>query len=247
MRLEVALRLDRIGLGGHVALHGGVLVGEERLRVEGVGLHFRFVEAVIGLQPLEIAGDALLGHEQREPLEVLELLRRPDARSAPAGPSGTSPRPRSSECSCSTASNDCSVLALMKKSSLPTGSRMRLFTFGPPGTMVDVEAVFLVSAVGQRLIEAAVLGLRHPIGAEADLVERLRLHRGKACGKPHYNRGRSHHPRTLSLPPPFRQAARRPLNLFRRPHDPPLRGNDGRLSSTAAIGASPPSTPRADR
>ena len=37
---------------------------------------------------------------------------------------------------CSTASKDCSVLALMKKSSLPTGSRMRLFTFGPPGTMV---------------------------------------------------------------------------------------------------------------
>ena len=35
-----------------------------------------------------------------------------------------------------TASKDCRLLALMKKSSLPTGSRMRLFTFGPPGTMV---------------------------------------------------------------------------------------------------------------
>ena len=38
----------------------------------------------------------------------------------------------------------------------------------------DVEAVFPVGAVGQRLVEAAVLALRHPIGAERDLVERLR-------------------------------------------------------------------------
>ena len=30
----------------------------------------------------------------------------------------------------------------------------------------DVEAVFPVGAVGQRLVEAAVLGLGHPIGAE---------------------------------------------------------------------------------
>src|SRR5271169_1024614 len=37
-----------------------------------------------------------------------------------------------------------------------------------------VEVVFAVSAVGERLIKAAVLGFRHPIGAEGDLVERLR-------------------------------------------------------------------------
>ena len=37
----------------------------------------------------------------------------------------------------------------------------------------DVEPVFAVGAVGQRLVEAAVLGLRHPVGAEGDLVERL--------------------------------------------------------------------------
>jgi len=30
------------------------------------------------------------------------------------------------------ASNDCSVFALMKKVDAPTGSRMRLLTFGPP-------------------------------------------------------------------------------------------------------------------
>ena len=37
----------------------------------------------------------------------------------------------------------------------------------------DVEPVFAIGAVDQRLIEAAVLGLRHPVGAERDLVEGL--------------------------------------------------------------------------
>ena len=37
----------------------------------------------------------------------------------------------------------------------------------------EVEPVFPVGAVGERLIEPAVLGLRHPVGAERDLVERL--------------------------------------------------------------------------
>ena len=38
----------------------------------------------------------------------------------------------------------------------------------------DLEAVFLVSAVGDRLIEAAVLGLGQPVGAVGNLVERQR-------------------------------------------------------------------------
>ena len=38
----------------------------------------------------------------------------------------------------------------------------------------DLQAVFLVGAVGDRLVEAAVLGLGHPVGAEGDLVERHR-------------------------------------------------------------------------
>ena len=37
---------------------------------------------------------------------------------------------------CAIASKLCSVFALMKKSILPTGSRMRLFTFGPPCMIV---------------------------------------------------------------------------------------------------------------
>ncbi len=46
-----------------------------------------------------------------------------------------------------------------------------------------VEPVFAVGAVGERLVEAAVLGLGHPIGAEADLVQRLRLGRPQGGGK----------------------------------------------------------------
>ena len=44
-----------------------------------------------------------------------------------------------------------------------------------------VEAVFPVGAVGQRLVEAAVLGLGHPVGAESDFVERFRARRPHPC------------------------------------------------------------------
>ena len=42
-----------------------------------------------------------------------------------------------------TASKDCSVFALMKKSSLPAISSMRLLLLGPPGTMVTSSPYFL--------------------------------------------------------------------------------------------------------
>jgi hypothetical protein len=44
----------------------------------------------------------------------------------------------------------------------------------PAGDDGDVEAVFLIGAVGERLIEAAMLGLSHPVGGETHLVERPR-------------------------------------------------------------------------
>ncbi len=39
----------------------------------------------------------------------------------------------------------------------------------------DVEPVFPVGAVGDRLKEAAMLGLGHPVGSERDLVQLLRF------------------------------------------------------------------------
>ena len=52
----------------------------------------------------------------------------------------------------------------------------------------DVEAVFSIRAVGDCLIEAAVFGLRDPVGAERDLVELLRFRRSSGerqtkCGE----------------------------------------------------------------
>jgi hypothetical protein len=41
--------------------------------------------------------------------------------------------------------------------------------------------VLALGAVGQRLVEAAVLGLGHPVGAERHLVERLL--RAGGCAK----------------------------------------------------------------
>ena len=40
---------------------------------------------------------------------------------------------------------------------------------------LHVEAVLAVRAFGDRLVEAAVLGLREPVGGEHDLVRRLRV------------------------------------------------------------------------
>ena len=46
IRLEAALALDLIGLGGEIALLDGFLVGEEGRGVEGVGLDLLFLEAI---------------------------------------------------------------------------------------------------------------------------------------------------------------------------------------------------------
>jgi hypothetical protein len=54
---------------------------------------------------------------------------------------------------------------------------------GTAGNDGDVEAVFLVGAVGDRLEEAAMLGLRDPVGSERDLVEGLRARRDQRRNK----------------------------------------------------------------
>ena len=136
-RLEPGLLLDRVGLRGDIALHRAFLVGEERLRVEGIGFYLFLGETVFGFQPLEIAGDAFLGHEQRQRLEILQFchfgfrMRQKHLRVLLEHRGDGDHRHI-----VATASNDCSVFALMKKSSLPAISSVRLFTLGPPGTMV---------------------------------------------------------------------------------------------------------------
>ena len=74
---------------------------------------------------------------------------------------------------CSTASKLCSVFALMKKSILPTVKQDAVVHVRTALHDRHVEPVLAIGAVGERLIEAAVLALRDPVGAEGDLVERL--------------------------------------------------------------------------
>ena len=82
-----------------------------------------------------------------------------------------------------TASNDCSVFAVMKKSSLPAVKQDAVVGVGAARNDGDVEAVFLVGAVGDRLEEAAMFGLRDPVGSKRHLVEGLRARRDQRRNK----------------------------------------------------------------
>ena len=91
---------------------------------------------------------------------------------------------------CATASKLCSVLALMKKSILPTGEQDAVVHVRAARHDGHVEPVLAVGAVGERLVEAAVLALRHPIGAERDFVELLGV-RGDAATANSQRNGKS--------------------------------------------------------
>ena len=74
---ETAGLLDRGGLRGEVALLHRLLVGEERCRVEVVGLGLLFLEAVFRLHPLIVRCETLLGDEDVG--GVLEVGKRLEA------------------------------------------------------------------------------------------------------------------------------------------------------------------------
>ena len=87
---------------------------------------------------------------------------------------------------CSTASKLCSVFGAHEEVELADRQQDAVVHVRPARHDGDVEAVALVGAVGERLVEAAMLGLRHPVGAERHLVERLlRLRRGTGANETH--------------------------------------------------------------
>ena len=162
-------------LRGHIALHRAFRIDDERLRIRSVRPHLRILEAVIGLEPLIIGGDALRRDEQRQIFQILEFVdaligmgdedlrvfleQRGDLDHRHVLGDGIKTLQRvgaEEEIDLADRQQDLIVRA---RAARHDG---------------DVEAVFPVGAVGQRLVEAAVLALRHPIGAERDLVERLR-------------------------------------------------------------------------
>ena len=180
-RLESRLLLDRERLRRDVALHRAVLVGEERLRVEGVGLHLRSRRS-------RNRPSATENRWRCPPWRRTSVSRlRSSNFSTPA-----------SGCAISTCGSFWNMAATATVRNVLLDRVERLQRVGAheeveladrqqqPVVHVraarhdgDVEAVRPIGAVGERLVEAAVLGLRHPVGAEGHLVERLRAARCK--------------------------------------------------------------------
>ena len=57
----------------------------------------------------------------------------------------------------------------MPKSAAPPASNCGTFTSGPPCADGDVQAALGVKPFRQRLVKAAMLGLRLPVGDESDV------------------------------------------------------------------------------
>ena len=189
-RLEARRLLHGVGLGGDIALHCALLVHDEGLRIEGVGLHLALAEPVFGLQPLEVARDTFLGDQQRQRLEIFEFCNfgfrmgqenlrilledggDRDQRHVVGDGVERLQRVRAHE-----------------EVELAGGQQDAVVGVGASRHDGDVEAVFLVAALGNRLEEAAMFGLRDPVGSKRHLVEgfRARGHqrrhqRQKTCG-----------------------------------------------------------------
>src|SRR5438270_9178997 len=60
-----------------------------------------------------------------------------------------------------------------KRSDLAYRQQDAIVDVGPARHDGDVEAIFAIGAVRQRLVKAAMLAFGHPIGAERDFVQRL--------------------------------------------------------------------------
>jgi hypothetical protein len=66
---------------------------------------------------------------------------------------------------------------------LAGGQQDAIVGVGSTGHDGDVEAVFLVGAVGHRLEETAMFGLRDPVGSKRHVVEGLRARRDQRRNK----------------------------------------------------------------
>ena len=210
------MALDRERLGGDVALHGRVFVGTERLRIKDVRLQLGFVDAEVGLQPMEITGHAFFGDEQRQLLQVLEFIDVPGCAISTCGSFWKVAAMAMVELSCAITSRLCSELALLQRigayeeGDLAHGEQNAVVHVRPAGDDGYVQPLLIVNAVGECLVEAPVLGLRHTIGAKADVIEHLRLRGPQRGGKTEKNRGNSRLLRTLSSPGQSRQGGVQP-------------------------------------
>ena len=112
----------------------------------------------------------------------------PDGRSEPAGPSGTALRPRRSECS---ARPGRSLQRIGAEIEVDLADRQQnaVVHLRPARHDGDVEAEAAVCAVGQRLVEAAVLGFGDPVGGERPTLAAARWPRRRRSCSPGERRG----------------------------------------------------------
>ena len=83
------------------------------------------------------------------------------------------------------------------------GEQLRVIDLRPALPQRDFEAVLTVNPRGDRLVVAAVLGLRFPIRAKGDCFRACRAARQGQTGRhPHKNSDRNPHSRQLRLPRP---------------------------------------------
>ena len=166
--LEVTFALDGERLGGHVALLDRMGVGDERPRVERVGLDDFLLESEGRLHPLVEGDQPLLADEscrrlrqvrpfveadawvRHHHLRIFLEIRGDDDDRDVAGDRVEGQQQIAAH---------VEVQPSGRQQELVVGLRASLHDR-------DVEAVFGVSAVGDRLVISAVLGLGEPVGAE---------------------------------------------------------------------------------
>ena len=151
-----------------------MLVHDEGLRVEGVGFDLALAKAVFGFQPLEVGRHPFLGDEQRQRLQILELrhlgfrMVKQDLRVLLEHGGDRDQRHVVGD-----RVERLQRVRAHEEVELARDQEHAVVLVGPARHDGDVEPVILVGAVGDRLKEAAMLGLGDPIGAERDLVQGL--------------------------------------------------------------------------
>ena len=167
---------DGVGLVGQKSLLRNVLVRQERRHVERVGAYLIVGVPEFHAQERPIAGASGSSDEDRLALELGERvvthvrMRDEDLRVFLEDRRDTQER--------QVLLDVVEPLEGARHDHVDTAAEQHLrgVLLRTAHAQVAVDAVFLVDAIGNGEIEAAVLGLGAPVGLIADLVERLGMH-----------------------------------------------------------------------
>ena len=180
---------DRIDLGGDEALLDRLRIGEERLHVEVVGPELRVGEAELLAQIRPEGRAAAVGDQQRPALHLLEAVE------ARAGVGDHHLRilleDRGDGEERRLHADVGELLEAVRHDHVDAARQQHLADVeaGPAGPELELDAARLVEAGGDRLVVAAMLGLRAPVGVERQPLEGLRAGRAR---QRHQQRGGDH-------------------------------------------------------